>query len=237
MRMSGSHVLPLDFLLDLQYAAYTLRDGLLSVQRVDVTVDTVLLVIRHTTRDGVTTTDQTITIPSNAAVPYRQTVTNAACTVTTVFGEGLATVAAWGVGAYLPLTYMQLEPALLVAQGRHRVAAFLGDTLDSVLVTGDVYCEEGYNTKITITRSGNRVVVAAIPDAGAGRPCISDIPGAVACADVLLMLNGAYGGASGAAQLVGGRGVAIEPDPDAHEIRVRTTVMAGDISCQKGRGV
>jgi hypothetical protein len=151
-----------------------------------------------------------------------------------VFGEGLLALAdacPLDQDYYPTAGTVQLQPALALTQHRHRVNSLLGDASGSTQITGDIYWEEGYNTRIELSEAANQLRISAVPGAGAGYPCARRDTTRPWCDDILLALNGVYGDGTGGIELRGGRGISVEPDPDNNRIIVRTRIHGAEIEC------
>jgi len=174
-------------------------------------------------------------VPETAAFPFALDLgssTEARMTVT--FGQGVADIAtAYAAGLYAMSDAPTIEPALVVVQDDHRVLSILaaGAGMDSLF--GTVYCEEGYNCRIAVLPDTNEVRISAIHGSGAGIPCDPLDPAVVLCNAVLLRVNGLQGGEEGGFRLFGGHGVEIIPDPDNHQLILRSRSDLSELTCEE----
>jgi hypothetical protein len=133
-------------------------------------------------------------------------------------------------------TAEHFEPITMTKQDKHRVNSLVGNTDESVAVSGDIYWEGGYNTCILLQPAMHRIRIMAEPGAGSGRYCgriESDRP---ACDGILLAINELYADGYGKFQLTGADGIAIIPEPDEHRLTIKTCVTPADIDCEASRG-
>lgn len=243
----NNYALPDDFILDLQAVAYT-PELAHSIRLAYITyaIDPSIPGGESLTLEfwiGTSSFPATLIIPVAAAIPYTTDIANSDYRLTAVFGPGVKTVfdTMRDVGVR-PLTmpflesvqppefYTMFEPTLVQMQNRHRVTSLLGDTLESIPVSGTVFWEEGYSTDITFLRNTRTIRISAVAGAGAGFPCNrldEDLP---SCSDQLLSINGLYADGLGNLHLTGGSGIRIIPEPENNRIRILTGTIS-NLNC------
>lgn len=229
---AGEFTLPSELLLDVQITDYYRRAGMITLYSVTVETNQIAVVFGYAPEGADPEPIHTLYIPKNGTWPYRMVQNTAERTIQATFGRGVEFFNAQPNGVYYAVGLTQIEPSLIIYQGRHRVESIVGDSPTSVPISGDIYWEEGYSVRISIQQLSNSVILVPVPGAGAGYSCERTMPDRAAYNNMLLLVNGVPGDAAGNIQLAGRRGIAVEPVTDKHEIRVRVNVDPFDITCK-----
>jgi hypothetical protein len=234
--LASGIMLPETLLLDLQYIAYRAIDPADSSLRL-AEVQASALFDTLTLRFELGTTTMTDIVLPRTISTAPSVVSHDGIRLEVVCGaEGVNTVldeleSAGDTSAYTSSTYDHFEPALCIIQDKHRVNSLVGTATGSTPITGDIYLEEGYNTRILVHEGTQRVSILAEPGAGLGRYCDRTDPLRVGCDALLLALNELYADGYGRFQLRGANGVTVLAEPEHNRITVKTNITSDDVDC------
>lgn len=230
--------IPDSFLLDLQWVAYSSAEPagkvltLYSITPADDSFRELLLQFKLGS-----STFADISVPYTVTTAPMRVMRNGV-QLSLVFGDGvgelldsMSDIGSTDPYVVTPATSEQFEPALRILQNNHRVTGIVGDTDTSQVLTGKIYWQEGYNTRVTLSNAASVLRIVATPGAGAGVYCARMESDRSACSDILLAINELYADGTGSFKLTGGNGISITPDPDNNTLVIRTSANSDDVSC------
>ena len=231
--------LPNDLFLDFQFVSYLLSAGHIRFYGLEVTgVNAVLrFMYNNIAGNNPVTFEVPLTGIGSLLVPYHATLWLNNTRLQVWLGDAVNTWLTGLTGIYtvpaVPASLMFMQPALSSFQDRHRVDSIIGDTPDSIEISGDIYVQHGYNVDASVNLESQVVQFFGMPGIGLGRSPNRVDPTRPGCDDVLLSINGVYADGTGEFRLKGSKGVVITPVPSANELQFKVAKAQAGLRCAK----
>ena len=228
--------IPNDLFLDFQFVSYVLPAGHIRLLKIVVAVTEANFIFEYTNLadTNIVQFEAPVTNIGLLSIPYHVTLWQNDTRLQIWLGNAVNT---WLPTASPPIHEMPkgmyLQPALSTFQDKHRVDSLIGDTEDSVAISGDIYVQDGYNMDANVNVDAQAIQFFAMPGVGRGRSTTRLDPDRPGCEDVLMNINGVYADRSGAFRLKGSNGVVITPVPEAHELQIQVAMNTNRLKCLK----
>ena len=215
-----------DVLLDFQGVAFVPQQNLrlLRIEVANAIPAYAILVFEYET-SGITF--ELVVPPGNTyyeATAYVDNVHRVTCTV----GSEIPDLVSAGPATYTLEDPPHIGTGLVSFQPEHQVFSVRADGTHYVTpLSGTVHIKEGYNCRVAVDGTRNRVRISSIHGAGEGISCEVISDDLLLCHETLLHLNGLNAGSMGEFILKGEDGVELVPDPDGHRIIIKASGSSG----------